>query len=110
MKILLFFFPFFLPGNNKFPNENVGFSQEQQVQRGLHVFPKGKKVPRGKCTCFLGNNKFPGELHVFPKERIHLPRGTCCSSREMGIFLEEWYYFPRKLVVSWGKWSFPHTL
>ncbi len=83
------------------------FTKNNKFPGGLHVFPKEQKVPKGKCTCFLGNNKFPRELHLFP-------RGITSSGGNRTCLLRKHSFSPGNLLLlkenghfPWGMVLFP---
>ncbi len=97
--------------------------------RKMPISLEEQQVPQGKCTCFPGSNKFPGEDEcvpwetraipprtcyslgnlLFPKKQVQFPRGTFFplgnTCNPLGTCCSLWKIciFPRELVVSWQK-------
>jgi hypothetical protein len=88
-----------LPGNNKFPNENVGFSQGTTCSQGIARVSQGKKSSLRKMHLFLREEQVPSGIALV-SQGITSSQGNCtCFPRNAFIFLGE-------LVAPQGKWAF----
>lgn len=96
-------------GNDHLPQETTNFLvKSYHSSRKMPISLEEQQVPQGKCTCFLGSNKFPGEDECIPWETRANPPRTCyslwnkCNSLGNLLFPKKEVHFSQGTFCSLG--------